>query len=99
MDEGREILEREGPYRPIDCALHDRLEAAATIGRPADLAWIDAEGRETSSRETIVDVFARGGEEFLTTASPSARPAAHRAQCSRRRASSCVSCRPTTRRS
>lgn len=69
MDEGREILEREGPYRPIDCALHDRLEAAATIGRPADLAWIDAEGRETSSRETIVDVFARGGEEFLTTAS------------------------------
>jgi RimJ/RimL family protein N-acetyltransferase/transcriptional antiterminator Rof (Rho-off) len=59
----------DDPYRPIDCALHDRLEAAATVGRPADLAWADAAGRELSSRETIVDVFARRGEEFLTTAS------------------------------
>jgi [ribosomal protein S5]-alanine N-acetyltransferase len=56
-------------YRPIDCALHDRLEAAATLRRPAALSYVDGGGHTVSSCETIVDVFARGGEEFLTTAS------------------------------
>lgn len=55
-------------YRPIACALHDRLEAAATLGRPVSIVYRDAEGAPHAVEDRIVDVFARGGEEHARTA-------------------------------
>lgn len=56
------------PYRPIDCALHDRLEAAATLGRTVRIAFrTEGDGVE-AIEDRIVDVFARDGAEFVRTA-------------------------------
>lgn len=53
------------PYRPIDCSLHDELEAAATLRRPSELRYLDADGSAKSARGVIADVFARAGAEYL----------------------------------
>lgn len=55
-------------YAPIDCSLHDRLEALATLRRTCHIAYRDAEGNAQEIAERIVDVFARDGAEFLKTA-------------------------------
>lgn len=57
--------EDEEPYRPIDCSLHDRLLAWATLHRPVLLEYREAEGGRACARGVIVDVFTRGGEEYL----------------------------------
>lgn len=55
-------------YRPIDCSLHDRLEAAATLGRRVCLVFRTEDGAVEVIEDRIVDVFARDGEELLKTA-------------------------------
>ncbi|HEY8469009.1 MAG TPA: hypothetical protein VIL18_05170 [Longimicrobiales bacterium] len=55
-------------YSPISCALHDRLEALATLGQPCRIVYRDADGSSRETVERIVDVFARAGEEFVRTA-------------------------------
>jgi Rho-binding antiterminator len=52
-------------YRPIDCSLHDRLEALATLQRECYVVYRDADGERREIRERIVDVFARAGEELV----------------------------------
>jgi Rho-binding antiterminator len=52
-------------YQPIDCSLHDRLEALATLRRECDVVYRDAHGERRETRERIVDVFARAGEELV----------------------------------
>jgi Rho-binding antiterminator len=55
-------------YSPIPCALHDRLEALATLGQPCRIVYRDADGSSRETDDRIVDVFARAGEEFVRTA-------------------------------
>jgi Rho-binding antiterminator len=56
-------------YDPIDCALHDRLEAAATLGRPVRLRYETPEGELEMGEERIMDILTRNGAEYLTLAS------------------------------
>lgn len=58
----------ESRYLPIDCALHDELLALATFRRVTEIAHLDERGEERTVRDTIVDVFARAGAEYLRTA-------------------------------
>lgn len=57
-----------GPYRPIDCFVHDELLARATLARPTELVYTDEGGVERSVRDRIVDVFARDRAEYLRLA-------------------------------
>lgn len=56
------------PYLPIDCSLHDRLEALATLRRPCRIRYSGADGGPHEVVDRIADVFAADGEEFLRTA-------------------------------
>jgi len=57
------------PYSPIDCSLHDRLESLATLGQECRITYQGSAGVDRELTERIADVFSRGGEEFLKTAS------------------------------
>jgi Rho-binding antiterminator len=59
----------EGTYRPIDCGLHDRLEALATLRRPCRVVFHAEDGAHREVQDRIVDVFARAGAEFVRLAS------------------------------
>lgn len=64
--EGEELTS----YEPIDCSLHDELEARATRGKPCVIRFRDVRrGQEREVSDRIVDVFARSGEEFVRLAS------------------------------
>ena len=53
-------------YTPIDCSLHDRLEAAA-VTRTTSVIRHRA-GDEVVTEETrIVDIFVRNGVEYMRT--------------------------------
>ena len=54
-------------YRPIDCALHDRLESLATVGRAVTIEYRDEHGLARRAQDVIVDVYARAGVEYLRT--------------------------------
>jgi len=54
-------------YLPLDCSLHDRLEAFATRRQLVHIRWQDESG-EHDAEDFIVDIRARGGAEFLVTA-------------------------------
>ncbi len=56
----------EPPYRPIDCGYHDHLLALATLRRACEVVYSDGEGEPRTTEGRIVDVFSRGGAEFLT---------------------------------
>ena len=47
-------------YRPIDCSLHDRLEAAAPLGRNSTVAYRQDDAIHVYE-DVIVDLFARAG--------------------------------------
>jgi Rho-binding antiterminator len=55
----------EAEYRPIDCSLHDRLEELATLRRECIITYRGADGERRETSDRIVDVFARGDEEFV----------------------------------
>jgi Rho-binding antiterminator len=52
-------------YEPIDCSIHDRLEAFAVKGVPCRVEYVTPGGEERTSTGRIVDVFARAGAEYL----------------------------------
>ncbi len=53
-------------YRPIACSLHDELESLATRGRECEIRYRPAEREEEIvTRGRIVDIYARGGAEYL----------------------------------
>ncbi|MEX2049093.1 MAG: hypothetical protein WEB90_05910 [Gemmatimonadota bacterium] len=66
--DGTEAENASGPYRPIDCSLHDRLESLATLGTTCRIV-IREGGTSRIVTDRITDVFTRGAEEFLTTPS------------------------------
>ena len=55
-------------YEPIDCSVHDRLEALAVTRSPCRIAFLTPSGDEHSAAGRIVDVFARGGAEYIQLA-------------------------------
>lgn len=55
-------------YLPIDCSLHDRLEELATLRQPARIEYRDEKGEMRTAEDTIQDVYAEGGVEYLRTA-------------------------------
>jgi transcriptional antiterminator Rof (Rho-off) len=54
-------------YHPIDCGLHDRLLAIATLRRTVGLRFLDGDGVPVEARDRVVDVFTRDGAEYLRT--------------------------------
>lgn len=54
-------------YVPIDCSLHDRLEALATLRRTSVIVYEDEAGVDSDVRARVDDVFARDGVEYLRT--------------------------------
>jgi Rho-binding antiterminator len=58
-------MSAERPYSPIDCSLHDRLESAATLRKPVRIAYRDSLNDLVCLEDRIVDVFGRGGIEFM----------------------------------
>jgi Rho-binding antiterminator len=66
----RTPLELNGPmtsrrYRPIDCSLHDHLEAAATLGKAVSVTYRAGDGTEIRVEDRIVDIVSSGGVEFV----------------------------------
>ena len=55
-------------YQPIDCALHDELQLRALRRRPSELEWREADGTPRVGEGVCIDVFARGGVEYLKLA-------------------------------
>ena len=51
-------------YRPIDCALHDVLEAAAIRRQACRIRFRTDDGRVSDVVTTIEDVWARDGAEY-----------------------------------
>ncbi len=60
-------MNESGDYRPIDCGLHDRLEAIATTGKVVEIVVRSGDGGPRRFEDRLVDVFARDGEEFVRT--------------------------------
>lgn len=58
----------EADYTPIDCSLHDRLEAAATLRRRVLLRY-DAGDEQVEENGGIVDIRTRAGAEYLVLSS------------------------------
>jgi Rho-binding antiterminator len=56
---------RSRRYRPIDCSLHDHLEAAATLGKPLSVTYRAGDGTEVHVEDRIVDIVSSGGVEFV----------------------------------
>ena len=61
-------------YKPIDCSLHDRYEAAAILRQRVHLRWrhVEGEGLRTTAQAhvrghtgLITDIRTQGGAEFL----------------------------------
>lgn len=55
----------EDRYRPVACGIYDMLEAAVVRRSPAVLLYYDHAGKESRYTGRILDVFARGSEEFV----------------------------------
>lgn len=55
----------EREYRPIDCSLHDQLEAAATLRKKIRITFRDSAGRSVQSEDQIVDIFTKAGVEYV----------------------------------
>ncbi len=53
-------------YSPIDCDFHDILEAVATTRETIQVTFLDAKGLPQQRSGRIVDIFSRGGAEFLS---------------------------------
>lgn len=53
------------PYRPIACAIHDRLEAIAVKRREGVFLWQSSGGGTASAVSRIRDIRVRDGAEFL----------------------------------
>jgi transcriptional antiterminator Rof (Rho-off) len=53
------------PYRPIDCSLHDELEAAATLRKTVRISYRASQGGLVEIEDRILDIFTRDGAEYV----------------------------------
>lgn len=60
------MLSDPSDYSPISCDFHDLLEAVATTLSRVDLRFLDESGSMQHRKASILDVFSRGGAEFIT---------------------------------
>ena len=51
-------------YTPIACGFHDRLEHAAVLRQPVEIAWRDGLA-ERRAQTTVEDVFAKEGADWV----------------------------------
>lgn len=58
----------ETPYRPIDCSLHDRIEAAASLRKTVLISYTGEGGEPREVTDRIADWFTADGAEFMRTA-------------------------------
>jgi Rho-binding antiterminator len=58
-------MSEDAVYRPIACALHDRLEAACLRRRSVPVTWRDGDGHTHTAAVTPRDVRTRAGAEYL----------------------------------
>jgi Rho-binding antiterminator len=56
----------QSEYKPIGCDFHDLLEAVATTRRSVSLRFLDEQGSLQHRNAGILDVYSRGGAEFVT---------------------------------
>ena len=61
----------ESPYAPLSCALHDRLEAAATLKRRVRCQYRTTDGTRVEEDAMIADIQTRDGAEYLLLSSGS----------------------------
>jgi Rho-binding antiterminator len=54
-------------YHPIDCGLHDRLEALATLRRRVRIEYRAEPDAVESIDDRIADIVTRDGAEYLRT--------------------------------
>lgn len=54
-----------GPYRPVDCALHDRYEALATLRTLCRIRFRAPDGTPEAAVGRIENLYARDGAEYL----------------------------------
>jgi transcriptional antiterminator Rof (Rho-off) len=59
------MLPEPEPYRPIDCSMHDRLEAAAVRRERVRILWRAPGGEVGETHALIRDIMVRDGAEFL----------------------------------
>lgn len=52
-------------YIPLNCNLHDHLEALATLRKQCRIVYQQADGRRTETIDIIADVYTRNKEEFV----------------------------------
>ena len=53
------------PYIPIDCGFYDILEAQAVLGHSCSVVYLDDAGEARHLDTRVLDVYARGSEEFV----------------------------------
>lgn len=51
-------------YTPVDCGLHNKLEATATLKRVAHIAYQTEAGDTTTVESKIVDIYANDGADY-----------------------------------
>ncbi|MGI9627543.1 MAG: hypothetical protein ACR2QM_11955 [Longimicrobiales bacterium] len=54
-----------GPYQPVACHLHDRLEDLAVRRKVCALRYYDDLGTVTEAAGTITDIYSRDQAEYL----------------------------------
>ena len=57
----------EDTYQPIDCTLHDRIEAHATLHETVRIVYRDGD-RVVEIRDRIIDWFVKDGAEYMRIA-------------------------------
>ncbi|MEZ4703186.1 MAG: hypothetical protein R2834_22855 [Rhodothermales bacterium] len=62
------------PYTPIDCGFYDILEDQAVRGVPCEIVYLDPEENQRVVETRILDVYARGNEEFIVLAATADDP-------------------------
>lgn len=51
-------------YIPLNCNLHDHLEALATLRKRCRIVYQQVDGQRAETIDTIADVYTRNKEEF-----------------------------------
>jgi Rho-binding antiterminator len=59
------VMNPDRVYHPIDCSLHDRLEAAATLRKIVAISYRNSQGELVEIEDRILDIFTRDGAEYL----------------------------------
>ncbi len=58
------------PYRPVSCAVHTELEAAAVRGETVEVRVIGDADATTTWRGRVLDVYTQDGAEYLALSTP-----------------------------